>query len=342
MRDELAMKTTVVGSFPLESSDENIRRIVRDQFDVGLDFVNYPQLKDMHAMFLDPLVEAEKLEKRNKLYFIRDEFTPPTTPAPSITHPVQLMVEVLEDLKTSVSGLRACVTGPFTMMAHMRLEDVQKDSPWNLVDILKKYPELIENIVKYVNTIARAYSKQCDIVSIDEPLLGLLVGGRNTIFDLQLDMSTDEAIQMIIDRLNLAFEGIDAVPSIHVCGEISPLLRDLLLETNVRIVDHEFRSSPNNFELFDRKLLESKDKLLAFGTLKTMYGAEGEEAFVESVEDIQDWIRKGMDLFGAENIIIKPDCGFSPLKGAFPGDKPYQIVLKKLRNMVEAVKTLVS
>ncbi len=116
----------------------------------------------------------------------------------------------------------------------------------------------------------------------------------------------------------------------------------MLLETDVRIVDHEFRSSPHNFELFNRKLLEANDKLLAYGTLKTIYGGEGEEAFVESVENIRDWIQKGMNTFGTENMLIKPDCGFSPLIGAFPGDKPYQIVLKKLRNMVEAVKLLIT
>ncbi|MFQ5818900.1 MAG: hypothetical protein ACE5I5_02840 [Candidatus Heimdallarchaeota archaeon] len=341
MQNELAMKTTVVGSVPLEISDDTIRRVVRDLVEVGIDYVNYPQ-GDMHAMFLDPLIEAKKLEKRNKLYHISDDFSPPTTLAPSITRPVQLMVEVLEDQEAPVSGLRACVTGPFTIMTHMRLEDIQKDSPWNIVDIFKKYPKLSENIVTYVNMIAKAYSKECDIVSIDEPLLGLLVGARNTIFDLQLDLTTDEAIQLIMNQLNCSIEGIDAIPSIHVCGEISPLLRDLLLKTDVRIVDHEFRSSPHNFELFNRKLLESNEKMLAFGTLKTIYGGEGEEAFVENVKNIRDWIQKGIDAFGIENILIKPDCGFGPLKGAFPGDNPYQIVLKKLRNMVAAVQQIVT
>ena len=342
MQDELAMKTTVVGSFPLENSDDNIRRVVRDQVEVGIDFVNYPQLEDMHAMFLDPLVEAKKLAKQNKFYFVGNDFIPPTPLAPSITHPVHLMVEMLEEQKVSISGLRACVTGPFTLMSHIRLEDVQEDPPWNIVDILKKYPELIENFATYVNTIARVYSRQCDIVSIDEPLLGLLVGGRNTLFDLQLNLSTDEATQLIIDRLNHAIEGIDAIPSIHVCGEITPLLRDTLFETKVRIVDHEFKGSPRNFEIFDRKLLEAHDKLLAFGTLKTIYGGEGEEAFIESTENIRNWIQKGIETFGAENILIKPDCGFGGLKAVFPGDKSYQLVRQKLKNMVEAVTPLIS
>lgn len=338
MRNELAMKTAVVGSVPLDLSDEVIRQVVRDLVEVGLDFVNYPQ-GDMHAMFLEPLVEAGQIEMRKKLYFIEDDFTPPPTIASSIVKPVNLMVEELEAMTASGVRPRACVTGPFTLMTHMRLEDVQKDSPWNLVDIFKNYPKLAENIVTYVNMIVKEYAKHCDIVSIDEPLLGLLVGKRNTIFDLQLDMPAEEAIQMIIGRLNRAIEGIDAIPSIHVCGEISPLLRDLLLDTNVEIVDHEFRSSPNNFELFDRNILESKGKMLAFGTLQTMYGGEGVDIFVESIEDLQNWIQRGIDLFGAENILIKPDCGFGPLKGAFPGDQPYQIVLQKLRNMVEAVRS---
>lgn len=335
MQDELAMKTTIVGSFPLDSSDANVKRITKDLVEIGLDIINFPQLEDMHSMYLDPLVASNGLKKQNNLYFIPNDFSPPKKPASTIIRPVKLMMEVLQDLEMPVFGRRGCVTGPFTLMTHMRMEDVQQDSPFNIVEVIQKHPKQFDNIVKYVNMIAREYSQFCDIVSIDEPILGLLVGGRKTLFDLQMKISTDEAIDLMITKLNQAIKGINAVPSIHVCGVIPPLLRDVLLKTNVRIVDHEFRSAPENFELFKRDHLEANDKILAFGSIQTIYGGEGAETFVESVEDIRNWIQKGIDSFGAENILIKPDCGFMPLKGAFPD--PYQIVMKKLQNMINAV-----
>ena len=141
MQNQFAMKTTIVGSFPLDFSNDNIKRITKDLVEIGIDYVNYPQLVDMHSMFLDPLVELKKVRKDNKLFFIEENFTPPPTIASSITNPVHLTNEVVQTLDMSVYGLRACVTGPFTMMTHMRMDDIKKDPPWNIIEILQKHKE---------------------------------------------------------------------------------------------------------------------------------------------------------------------------------------------------------
>ena len=84
---------------------------------------------------------------------------------------------------------------------------------------------------------------------MDEPILGLLVG-RKIFFHTE---------DFIIETLNKALSGIKGMPSIHVCGRISPHLRDILLQTDVKIMDHEFRTSEVNFKVFEKKHLEDND-----------------------------------------------------------------------------------
>ena len=49
------LKTTVIGGFPLKHSVENMRRVLSDQIEVGINFPCYGQLLDMNMMFLEPL-----------------------------------------------------------------------------------------------------------------------------------------------------------------------------------------------------------------------------------------------------------------------------------------------
>jgi 5-methyltetrahydropteroyltriglutamate--homocysteine methyltransferase len=170
-----------------------------------------------------------------------------------------------------------------------------------------------------------------NIISMDEPMLGLLVG-RKVWFHSE---------DFIVKTLNKALSGIKGLPSIHVCGKISPLLRDLLLQTDVKIMDHEFYTNESNFKIFEKQHFENTDKFLAMGSVQTNFSPikNGKlKDYVESIEILQKFIKKGVEQYGPENLVIKPDCGFGALKGAFEENLAYDIVLRKLNNMVLAVK----
>ena len=51
-------------------------------------------------------------------------------------------------------------------------------------------------------------------------------------------------------------------------------------------------------------------------------------------------IINAIDLYGKENLVIKPDCGFSPLKETFGEANGYKMALGKLNNMVKAVQEI--
>jgi methionine synthase II (cobalamin-independent) len=182
--------------------------------------------------------------------------------------------------------------------------------------------------------IGKAYNDMgINIISMDEPLMGVLIG-RKTLFHSE---------DFMVRILNKSISEIKTLSSIHVCGRISPKLRDILLQTEVNIVDHEFRTSEENFEIYNKKLLMDNEKLLALGTVKSKFakveGCEIED-YVETSTSLENYIRKGMGHFGGENIIIKPDCGFLPLKDSFGEKIAYDITTRKLKNMVQALNNI--
>jgi methionine synthase II (cobalamin-independent) len=192
---------------------------------------------------------------------------------------------------------------------------------------------IVDKFAEIIKQIGTAYSDmKIDIVSCDEPILGLLVG-RKILFHSE---------DFMIKTINKAISGIKGLPSIHVCGRISPNLRDLLLKTNVKILDHEFSTNEENFKVFEKKHFEGTDKFLALGTINSKFTPIKNnkiEDYVEKVDFLTRYIKRGIELYGKENIIIKPDCGFYPLK-IFGEKDGYEIAISKVKNMVLALKEL--
>jgi len=119
-------------------------------------------------------------------------------------------------------------------------------------------------------------------------------------------------------------------------------LRDILLKTNVKILDHEFSTNEQNFKVFEKKHFQGTDKLLAMGAVESKFVPNNDKKiddYVEKVEFLKKYIKKGIEQYGRENLIIKPDCGFYPLK-VFGEKDGYEIAIKKVRNMVQALKEL--
>ncbi|MFX1420226.1 MAG: hypothetical protein ACFE9N_15035, partial [Promethearchaeota archaeon] len=184
-----------------------------------------------------------------------------------------------------------------------------------------------------IKQVAAAYNQMgINIISCDEPILGLLVG-KKILFHSE---------DFIIKIINKSISGIQGLSSIHVCGRISPYLRDILLQTNVRILDHEFSTNEQNFKIFEKKHFQGTDKYLALGTVESKFTPienKKIEYYVEEVEFLKRYIKKGIDQYGRENLIIKPDCGFYPLK-IFGEEQGYKIAIKKVKNMVLALKEI--
>ncbi len=330
--------TTLVGSWPLENTNNNMVKVFTDLIEIGIDFPCYPQLLSMTYQFLSPLSKIlPQLDEINEKFYLYEEFETPKEPI-ALEYGKFIINYFNEhpNLKKSIRGTKACLTGPFTLA----FETILKNSiAKGLKPILFEEPRavmvdwIVDKFAEIIKQIGTAYSDmKIDIISCDEPILGLLVG-RKVLFHSE---------DFIIKTINKAISGIKGLPSIHVCGRISPYLRDLLLKTNVKILDHEFSTNQENFEVFEKKHFQGTDKFLALGTVDSKFVPiknKKIDEYVEKVDFLKRYIKKGIDHYGKENLIIKPDCGFYPLK-VFGEKDGYEIAINKVRNMVLALKEL--
>lgn len=337
--DKEGLFTTIVGSWPLSNKPENMVKIFSDLIELGIDFPCYPQLISMISQFLSPLAKlVDQIEEKNGKFYLSNDFKIPKNPialeyGKFITEYFNERRSLLEKIK----GTKACLTGPLTLASEIILkgEVAQGIKPRVFSEpraIMVDW--IVEKIAEVMKQVGKAYNDMgIDIISMDEPLLGVLVG-RKPIFHSE---------EFIVEILNKSISEITNLSSIHVCGRISPKLRDILLQTDVKILDHEFTTNEKNFEIFQKEHFEDTDKFLALGTVKSMFGPQngyGINDYVEKIDFLEKYLKKAINQYGKENLIIKPDCGFLPLKDTFGENNGYKISISKVRNMVKALNKI--
>jgi len=190
--------------------------------------------------------------------------------------------------------VKGIVTGPSTLAHGLRIE----------TPLYRGRDELVLDLAQALASEARALEEAgAAIVQIDEPILSTgaadLVVGR-------------QAVNMITSVLR--------IPScMHVCGTIGEVIDDIL-KTQVSILDFEFSENEANLEVLSKKDL--KGRLIGYGCVASA------DPGVESVETIEKRIWRGVEIFGAENMLIDPDCGLRMHER--------NVAFEKLSNMVKA------
>lgn len=337
--DKEGLFTTVVGSWPLSNNTENMVRIFSDLIEAGIDYPCYPQLISMISQFLSPLAKTvDQLEEENGRFCLSNDFKVPKNPiAGEYGEFITEFFRERQSLLESIKGTKACLTGPFTLASEIILkgEVAQGVKPKVFSEpravmvnwIVEKLAEIMKQVGKLYNDMG------IDIISMDEPLLGVLVG-RKPLFHSE---------DFMVEILNKSISEIKTLSSVHVCGRISPKLRDILLQTDVKILDHEFMTNEENFEIFQKANFDGTDKFLALGTVKSLFGPKNGydlNDYVEKIDFLEAYIKKAIDQYGRENLIIKPDCGFLPLRDTFGEGIGYEIAKRKVCNMIKALRKI--
>jgi len=339
MKEIDGLSTTVVGSLPLRDTPGNMYKGFKDMIEAGIDYPCYPQLKSMLSSFLDPLSEIiDPLKKVGHQFYLESDFKIPNkTIGFEYGNFINDFFKKYPDLKDKIQGTKACLTGPFTLASEIILRDSAAN---DITPIIFNEPraimvdKFVERFAEIARNIAKLYNDMgINIISLDDPILSVIIGRKSILHD-------DD---FIIRILNKSISEIKNFSSIHVCGRISPKLRDILLSSKVKILDHEFCTSESNFEIFKKEHFETTDKYLAMGSVKTniiplQNGTIND--YVEDIEYLINHIKKGIREYGKDNLIIKPDCGFAPLRENFGEKLGYEIVLKKLKNMVLATQKI--
>jgi len=220
-------------------------------------------------------------------------------------------------------GLRAPVTGAFTLASRMNVDPQKPPTVDNSVVALREYMGLLVDYVRrHLEYMARlGYT----VLFIDEPFLGVIVGRRRIL----LGYIEDD----ILDYISKVYGGLPGEHGIHVCGRISPRLFSILSRAeHLHILNFEFHDNPENTSSINPRQLLEAGKKLAPGV------ASSKKPRVEPVEEIVELLRRVGGLVDWNIDLVSADCGFGGL-AVESGDpeEAYRIGLRKLENIVKAV-----
>ena len=312
--------TATIGSFPLEDSIESRVRCLRDLLNVGIDFPNYPQLVEMGEQFLEDLVkECNILRGEKGGYMLEgDRLEPPSSP-PGV-EPFNWALNYLKErgLHKKVR-LRASITGPFTLASYIEIRE-GRTFPFNRA---VSEIELVRQLSEAVSMSCRSVAEGASMISIDEPVLSMIVGLR-----IPFNYGEEE----IVDIYNSLKRSCGKVPvGTHICGRISPRLAETLLQTDLDFLSHEFHDTPKNFEVYKPDDVRRSGKIISVGCVSS------KNPKVETVKEILNIVEASIKRYGC-NIIFTPDCGFKKLIPEGSRELGYRASIKKLKNLVHAVR----
>jgi 5-methyltetrahydropteroyltriglutamate--homocysteine methyltransferase len=147
---------------------------------------------------------------------------------------------------------------------------------------------------------AQILQKHVDMISIDEPF-----------FSMGMPEYGKELIKIITKNLSCPTR-------LHVCGDVSKIAPKVL-DIPVDILSHEFKASPKLFDVFKQYNIS---KNICLGSVRS------DNSKVESINEIIEHIKKGIDVFGDKISQLAPDCGQRML--------PKDVAFQKLKNLVKA------
>ena len=184
-------------------------------------------------------------------------------------------------------GLTGVLTGPYTLSKsciNLYYND-EKDLAFDFAHALKQEAKVLQ--------------KHVDMISIDEPFFS---------------NETPDYGKELIETIT---KDIYCPTRLHACGNVSDIIPELL-EMPVDILSHEFKASPQIFDVFKEYTFPQK---ICLGSVRS------DNTRVESVEEIMEHTKKGIELFGEKIVQLAPDCGQRLL--------PRNVAFQKLKNLVK-------
>ena len=310
--------TATIGSFPLEDSPHNRERCIEDLMAIGIELPSYPQLIEMGEQFLDELVEQGcGIVKENGSYMLKEkEIRVPSSP-PGL-EPYNWTVDHLQGrgILNSIK-LKSSVTGPFTLASYVKTQTGTSLLNTAISDI-----EIVRQLTNIVSESCRAFAQNSYMISIDEPMLSVVIGTR-----IFFKYGEEDIIKVYND---LRRSCGNRLVGTHICGRITPLLAEILLHTELDFLSHEFHDTPENFMVYDPQQVKKTRKTMSIGCVSSR------NSRIETVEEIMEIMERSKEY--GKDLIFTPDCGFKNLKVNSSREQGYRTAMTKLGNLVEATK----
>jgi 5-methyltetrahydropteroyltriglutamate--homocysteine methyltransferase len=288
------VKTTVVGSYPLALDNMNLMRTYFNQGEISWNEYIKSAVNDMVNAGINIISDGQTRDPFVQIFTRRlsgCRIRERTEIIDKVKYTGQITVDDQKYVRSLIpkeTMLLGLLTGPYT---------ITKSS----VDLYyNNEEELAFDFAKALRQEAELLQKYVDIISIDEPFFSMGVPSYGK------------------ELINIISKDLSRPIRLHCCGDVSGVISDLL-EMPVDILSHEFKAQPKLFEEFKKYDIS---KNICLGSVRS------DNSNVESVEEIKNHIKKGIDIFGEKIVQIAPDCGLRML--------PRNVAFNKLKNLVIA------
>lgn len=311
----MALKTSLTGSYPplaaaaqahQDSAEEapdlliqqGIRRAVEDQKELGVDFLVDGQIReDIISLFANRL---GGFVPHSTPFRIKDRVT-------CAAEPITVRDYVYARLNAGSQPLKAHITGPITLARASRI--APENSAYGDRNDRRLVMDLAEALAREAEALVDAGA---EVVQIDEPALADGVD-MNTAF---------EAIGLIVERARIPF------PALHVCGNVTYILKELLQNCPVRMVSIEGAFlNHKNLQSIDAAFLSGAGKQIGLGCIQVV------DLRIDRQRAVQDFLDAMVMRLGEENIwAAMTNCGLRTL--------PHAVAREKVRVLVDAARAL--
>ena len=252
------MKSTVVGSFPVEVKEatstkdkllkalgaydafnESIKESIIAQLDAGVDIVSDGQVRgDMVSIFTE-YIPGMKIVDGNTEIVSKIRKPIQEISIKDLQYAKKVMKEYFNGNIPEGKGVKGIITGPNTIVHSSRIQGFYKNKEDAILDLAHSLKYEVDAIASKVEPV---------YIQIDEPFLSTGM----------VDMKTArEAISILKD-------GLDVPLAMHVCGILKDAFKDIA-RFNVDILDFEFAGNNVNLGVLEENYNLISDKKIGFG-----------------------------------------------------------------------------
>lgn len=290
------MKSTVVGSFPVEVKEpssaknkllnalgaydpfkDSIKDSVIAQLDAGVDIISDGQVRgDMVSIFTE-YIPGMKIEDGNTVILSKIRNPTQEISVDDLKYAKKVMKDYYGGNIPEGKGVKGIITGPNTIVHSSRIASFYKNKEDAIIDLAHSLKYEVDAIAKKVNPV---------YIQVDEPFLSTGM----------VEMKTArEAIGILKDGLEIPL-------AMHVCGILKDAFADIA-RFNVDILDFEFAGNNVNLGVLEENYNLIANKKLGFGCVDSSVNV------VDDKRDVDELVKKAIEIVGKDNLILDPDCG---------------------------------
>ena len=290
------MKSTVVGSFPVEvSSPSNfkdkllnafgsydqfkqaIESCVLAQLDAGVDIISDGQVRDDMVSIFTNYIPGMKIEDGNTMIVSKIRRPTQEISVKDLQYAKKVMSNYYNGKIPEGCGVKGIITGPNTIVHSSRILSFYKSKEDAIIDLAHSLKYEVDAIAKKVKPV---------YIQIDEPFLSTGM----------VDMKTAR------EAIGILHDGLDVPLGMHVCGILSDTFSEIS-KFNVEILDFEFAGNNVNLGVLEKNASLISDKKIGFGCVDSSVNE------VDDKNDVDNLVKKAVEIVGKDNLLLDPDCG---------------------------------